>query len=197
MFARARPLSASERAARGYSVVEAGARELTVKGLNHNHDKTFQFDRVFGPKSEQLQVYRAVVEPLLEQVMMGYNCTVFAYGQTGSGKTHTMEGGVSRADAEPAAWDSDPASGVIPRALSQIFDKLERAADDEGSEFTVKVSFLELYNEEIFDLLSAAEDLNKLKMFDDPLHKGSVIIQVILELFWSRLTSCFSRTWRK
>ena len=108
-----------------------------------------------------------------------------------------MEGGVSRADAEPAAWDSDPASGVIPRALSQIFDKLERAADDEGSEFTVKVSFLELYNEEIFDLLSAAEDLNKLKMFDDPLHKGSVIIQVILEFFWSRLTSCFSRTWRK
>lgn len=54
--------------------------------------KKFTFDRAFGPESRQSEVYQAVVSPLIEEVLAGYNCTVFAYGQTGTGKTHTMIG---------------------------------------------------------------------------------------------------------
>lgn len=75
-------------------------RELVVKSAQ---GKKFTFDRSFGPSSQQNEVYRAVVEPLIEEVLSGYSCTVFAYGQTGTGKTHTMVG-----DATPqssSAWD--------------------------------------------------------------------------------------------
>ena len=83
------------------------------------------------------------------KVMMGYNCTVFAYGQTGTGKTFTMEGGEKRNTG--LGWDKDPTSGIIPRALAQILDSLKEQSDQ--LEYSVKISFLELYNEEIFDLL--------------------------------------------
>jgi len=168
-------MNEQERLGKTYSVVETGMKELTVKGINNQHNKTYQFDRVFGPKSEQIHVYRSVVEPLLEEVMMGYNCTVFAYGQTGSGKTFTMEGKLANKD-KAVAWDVDPIAGIVPRALGQMFDKLNSAEQGEETESVVKVSFLELYNEEMYDLLSAAEDMNKLKLFEDPMVRGSVII---------------------
>ena len=115
------------------------------------------------------------MEPLIEQVMMGYNCTVFAYEQTGTGKTFTMEGGEMRNKAG-ISWDSDPASGSIPGALAQIFDTLREQVD--SLEYSVRVSFLELYNEEIFDLLSAHDDTSRLRLYEDATRKGSVIIQV-------------------
>ena len=105
---------------------------------------------------------------------MGYNCTVFAYGQTGTGKTFTMEGGERR--NEGLSWDSDPTSGIIPRAMAQIFDNLKDQAD--SVEYSVRVSFLELYNEELFDLLSICDSTSKLRLYEDATKKGSVIIQV-------------------
>ena len=111
--------------------------------------------------------------------MAGYNCTVFAYGQTGTGKTFTMEGGEQRGEGG-FTWDSDPTSGIIPRACSQIFEKLKEA---DSLEYSVKVSFLELYNEEIFDLLSGVDDTTKLRLYEDATRKGSVIIQVCHRYF--------------
>ena len=105
---------------------------------------------------------------------MGYNCTVFAYGQTGTGKTFTMEGGEKRNEAG-VSWDSDPTSGIVPRALAQMLDTLQEQAD--SVEYSVRVSFLELYNEEIFDLLSAHDDTSKLRLYEDATKRGSVIIQ--------------------
>lgn len=68
-------------------------REVIVKQQPDNrHTKKFTFDRAFGPKSKQADVYQVVVAPLINEVVAGYNCTVFAYGQTGTGKTHTMIG---------------------------------------------------------------------------------------------------------
>jgi len=75
---------------------------------------------VLLPKKSQ-----AGAEPLIEQVMIGYNCTVFAYGQTGTGKPFTMEGGEMRNEGG-ISWDSDSTSGIIPRALAQMFDILQR-----------------------------------------------------------------------
>ena len=118
--------------------------------------KTFNFDRVFGTKSVQQDVYKAVVGPLIPQVLAGYNCTVFAYGQTGTGKTYTMEGlGEIR-----GAWENDPNAGIIPRSMGDLFDGLRMS---DATEWGVRVSFLELYNEEIFDLLSGQDDQSKLR----------------------------------
>lgn len=72
-------------------VVEVlNTKEVCVR--DKSQTKTFTFDRVFGPDSKQVDVYKAVVSPLITEVLQGYNCTVFAYGQTGTGKTFTMVG---------------------------------------------------------------------------------------------------------
>lgn len=84
-----RPLNSQE--LRSQIVVECvNSREVSVR--DKSQTKTFQFDRVFGPDSKQVDVYKSVVNPLIEEVLQGYNCTVFAYGQTGTGKTFTMVG---------------------------------------------------------------------------------------------------------
>lgn len=181
VFVRCRPLNQAEKNVKAFNIVDTPThREIVVKEKpNTNLTKSYQFDRVFGLKSQQLEVYRAVVEPLIEQVMMGYNCTVFAYGQTGTGKTFTMEGGEMRNETG-VSWDSDPTSGIIPRAMAQIFDTLRGQAD--SLEYSVRVSFLELYNEEISDLLSASDDMTRLRLYEDAVRKGSVIIQGLEEV---------------
>lgn len=84
-----------------------------------------------------------------------------SYGQTGTGKTFTMEG--ERSPDGQFTWEEDPLAGIIPRTLHQIFEKLS----ENGTEFSVKVSLLEIYNEELFDLLSPNEDVGeRLQLFD-------------------------------
>ena len=95
-------------------------------------------------------------------MLSGYNCTIFAYGQTGTGKTYTMSGDMS----DTLGLISDSA-GIVPRVLHSLFRKLE--ADD--GESSVKCSFIELYNEELRDLLSL-DDSTKLKIYDDAQKKG-------------------------
>lgn len=69
------------------------SKEVLVKNTFENKcSKKFTFDKAFGPESKQSEIYQSVVAPLIEEVLAGYNCTVFAYGQTGTGKTHTMVG---------------------------------------------------------------------------------------------------------
>jgi hypothetical protein len=103
--------------------------------------KLFSFDAVFGPDSLQKTVYDTCAFGLVESVLNGYNGTIFAYGQTGSGKTHTMEG------------RPDPPSlrGIIPQSFQHIFEHVNAA---ENLQFLVRASYLEIYNEEIRDLLS-------------------------------------------
>eukprot|EP00252_Welwitschia_mirabilis_P020280 TRINITY_DN4937_c0_g1_i1.p1 TRINITY_DN4937_c0_g1~~TRINITY_DN4937_c0_g1_i1.p1 ORF type:complete len:1049 (+),score=167.40 TRINITY_DN4937_c0_g1_i1:454-3600(+) len=112
-------------------------------------DRTFTFDRVFGPNSQQQDLYEQAITPIVNEVLDGFNCTIFAYGQTGTGKTYTMEGG----GRKTKNGELPPDAGVIPRAVRQIFDTLEA----QQAEYNMKVTFLELYNEEITDLLAADE----------------------------------------
>lgn len=124
-------------------------------------------------------VYQDVVGPILEEVMSGYNCTIFAYGQTGTGKTHTMEGDLT---SQMGTYSSE--AGIIPRSLYRLFHTLELSKED----YSVKATFIELYNEELRDLLSldntgagAAEASSQkdsqhgLRMYDDARGKGVVI----------------------
>uniref|UniRef100_A0A452T5X5 Kinesin-like protein n=1 Tax=Ursus maritimus TaxID=29073 RepID=A0A452T5X5_URSMA len=172
----------TERKANAHSVVECDhvRKEVSVRtgGLaDKSSRKTYTFDMVFGASTKQIDVYRSVVCPILDEVIMGYNCTIFAYGQTGTGKTFTMEG--ERSPNEEYTWEEDPLAGIIPRTLHQIFEKLT----DNGTEFSVKVSLLEIYNEELFDLLNPSSDVSeRLQMFDDPRNKRGVIIKGLEEI---------------
>uniref|UniRef100_H3C207 Kinesin family member 11 n=1 Tax=Tetraodon nigroviridis TaxID=99883 RepID=H3C207_TETNG len=178
---RCRPFNTVERKS-SYGVIDCDTnrRELVVKtgGVNDKASrKTYSFDMVFGPAAKQIDVYRSVVCPILDEVIMGYNCTIFAYGQTGTGKTFTMEG--ERSPNEQFTWEEDPLAGIIPRTLHQIFEKLS----ENGTEFSVKVSLLEIYNEELFDLLSPSDDVSeRLQLFDDPRNKRGVIVKGLEEV---------------
>ncbi|KAJ1552224.1 kinesin motor protein cin8, partial [Cladochytrium tenue] len=108
---------------------------------------TYHFDKVFGPESDQELVFKEVVAPILEE--------------TGTGKTHTMEGDLETYRGRNA--------GIIPRTLYSLFDQLEK----EDSEYSVRVSFIEIYNEELRDLLSNEEGPQKLRIFEDINRKGS------------------------
>lgn len=114
----------------------------------------------------------AGADELSLQMLSGYNCTIFAYGQTGTGKTYTMSGDM----ADNFGTYSDSA-GIIPRALYQLFHKL---GIDEADN-SVKCSFIELYNEELKDLLASDEN-NKVKIFEDSTRKG-IVIQGMEESF--------------
>ncbi|XP_075159680.1 kinesin-like protein at 61F [Haematobia irritans] len=177
VYVRVRPLNKRERCIHSTEIVEVLSPKeiLTRHTLDSKLTKKFTFDRTFGPESRQVDVYSAVVGPLIEEVLSGYNCTVFAYGQTGTGKTHTMVGNQS---AElKSSWEDDSDIGIIPRALCHLFDELRMME----VEFSMRISYLELYNEELFDLLST-DDNTKIRIFDDSTKKGSVIIQGLEEI---------------
>ncbi|XP_038143374.1 kinesin-like protein KIF11 isoform X1 [Cyprinodon tularosa] len=178
---RCRPFNTVERKS-SHNVIDCDQtrKEVAVKtgGINDKSSrKTYTFDMVFGPAAKQIDVYRSVVCPILDEVIMGYNCTVFAYGQTGTGKTFTMEG--ERSPDAAFTWEEDPLAGIIPRTLHQIFEKLS----ENGTEFSIKVSLLEIYNEELFDLLSPTDDVNeRLQLFDDPRNKRGVVVKGLEEV---------------
>ena len=109
--------------------------------MNSESAKNFSFDHVFGPNVEQKYIYDTCAASVVDGCLSGYNGTIFAYGQTGSGKTHTMEG-------RP---DPPTLRGIIPNSFQHIFDHVSTAQD---LQFLVRASYLEIYNEEIRDLLS-------------------------------------------
>lgn len=106
--------------------------------------EAFTFNYVFSPTDGQELLYENAVRPLLAKLYAGYNVTILAYGQTGSGKTFTM--GTNYDGSE------DPSMGVIPRAIIDIFDRIEESRGE--SETMVACSFMELYQENLYDLLS-------------------------------------------
>ncbi|AAS51237.1 ACR010Cp [Eremothecium gossypii ATCC 10895] len=122
------------------------------------NSRTYTVDKVFGPSADQSLIFKEIAEPLFDDFMKGYNCTVLVYGMTSTGKTYTMTGDEKLYDGQL----SDSA-GIIPRIMFKLFDALE-ATD---SDFLVKCSYIELYNEELKDLLDESHDSSKrLRIFD-------------------------------
>lgn len=117
--------------------------------------QVFAFDQVHGPSSTQHAVFTTTAQPLISRFVDGFNCTILAYGQTSSGKTFTMTG--ADLDADPS--DPDNAMGIIPRAVSMIFGRCRQVKEDRmGSwNYNIKGSFIELYNEDLIDLLGTDE----------------------------------------
>nr|XP_012292010.1 centromere-associated protein E isoform X3 [Aotus nancymaae] len=113
--------------------------------------KSFNFDRVFHSNETTKNVYEELAAPIIDSAIQGYNGTIFAYGQTASGKTYTMMG-------------SEDHLGVIPRAIHDIFQKIKKFPD---REFLLRVSYMEIYNETITDLLCGTNKMKPLIIRED------------------------------
>ncbi|KAL8191994.1 hypothetical protein R6Q57_028115 [Mikania cordata] len=128
--------------------IEEGTITINTPAKYGKGCRSFNFNKVFGPSATQAEVF-ADTRPLIRSVLDGYNVCIFAYGQTGSGKTHTMTG--------PKNLTED-GQGVNYRALSDLFFLAGQRKDT--FEYDVSVQMIEIYNEQVRDLL-ATESLNK------------------------------------
>jgi kinesin family protein 4/21/27 len=133
-------------------------------------EKRFDFDGVLDQAATQAEVYDATAASLVARVFEGYNATVMAYGQTGSGKTHTMGEPLDALSTSPG----DDGEGVIGRALGEVFAR--RAASPEAT--TIHLSYLEVYNECVYDLLATHDDREPLGVREDG---GAVVVPGLSE----------------
>lgn len=132
---RCRPLNNDEKKAGQPSVVTCDTENNSIKvsygpASTGKKPKHLVYDHVFNSHSRQDEVFSTIVQPIADEAISGFNCTVFAYGPTGTGKTYTMEGDI----------DSEENCGLIPRAGKYFLDQLTKNHAD----FSLKVSFLEI-----------------------------------------------------
>nr|XP_033798728.1 kinesin-like protein KIF7 isoform X2 [Geotrypetes seraphini] len=128
------------------------------------HSRHFHFQHVLDVSCDQDSVYRACVQPLVEAFFQGFNATVFAYGQTGSGKTYTI------GEASLASINEDE-QGIIPRAMAEMFRLID---ENDLIDYTVKVSYLEVYKEEFRDLLEVETASKDIQIRE--VEKGNIVL---------------------
>ncbi|XP_044768591.1 centromere-associated protein E isoform X2 [Neomonachus schauinslandi] len=146
---RVRPLNNREEALGGDTQVYWKTDNNAIYQVDGS--KSFSFDRVFHSNETTKNVYEEIAVPIIDSAIQGYNGTIFAYGQTASGKTYTMMG-------------SEDYLGVIPRAIHDIFQKIKKFPD---REFLLRVSYMEIYNETITDLLCDTQKMKPLIIRED------------------------------
>ncbi|XP_037308803.2 kinesin-like protein kif7 [Pungitius pungitius] len=127
------------------------------------HDRNFLCDYLFEESCCQEEVYSSSVQPLIDAFFQGFNATVFAYGQTGSGKTYTI------GEANICSF-RDEEQGIIPRAVADVFKLLD---ENDLTDFSVRVSYLEVYKEEFNDLLDVETASKDIHIRED---KGNIVL---------------------
>uniref|UniRef100_A0A8C5N3M5 Kinesin-like protein n=1 Tax=Gouania willdenowi TaxID=441366 RepID=A0A8C5N3M5_GOUWI len=156
---RCRPFSTREEGAKCENILDIDDKlgQITIRNPRATSDeplKVFTFNSVYGWRSKQNDIYDDAVRPLVESVLQGFNGTIFAYGQTGTGKTYTMQG-----------VSNDPERrGVIPNSFQHIFTLISRT---QNQKYLVRSSYLEIYQEEIRDLL-CKDNNKKLELKESP-----------------------------
>ncbi|KAF1991058.1 kinesin-domain-containing protein [Aulographum hederae CBS 113979] len=156
VFCRVRPSLESDQedpAKIAFPDAEADSKEVVVQGPEKESSlgkitsttNPFSFDRVFGPTSQNSDIFDEISQ-LVQSALDGYNVCIFCYGQTGSGKTYTMSS----------------ADGMIPLAVKQIYDTAA-SLEEKGWKYTMEGSFVEVYNENLNDLLGDAKEFDKKK----------------------------------
>lgn len=170
------------------STIEGDCHQVILNnGTNSSQSKIYTFDQVFGPDNDQEYLFNHVAKEYIDEMIQGYNCTVFAYGQTGTGKTYTMTGDMSlfgNSSNDNNILLSENA-GIIPRVLVSLFKELTRESQD----YSVKISFLELYNEKLKDLLveCGSDELESIRIFDnlkkDRGSNNSILIKGMDEIY--------------
>ncbi|MCJ1310618.1 Kinesin heavy chain [Agyrium rufum] len=175
VVARFRPPNKTEIASGGEHIV-AFDTEDTCSINSREAAGAFTFDRVFDTQSRQSDVFDFSIRPTVDDILNGYNGTVFAYGQTGAGKSYTMMG---------ADIDDDVTKGVIPRIVEQVFASI--LASPGNIEYTVRVSYMEIYMERIRDLLQPQND-------NLPIHEEKsrgVYVKGLLEIYVSSVQEVY------
>ena len=157
VFARIRPLLPKELAENHTSdhITFNTDNGLELEREEKKEKTEFEFDKVFQPSSTQAQVFEEV-QQLVRSSLDGYNVCIFAYGQTGSGKTFSMEGPEN-------AYDDEEFIGIIPRSFEFLINTIEKSKE-KGWSFELEASYLEVYCEELRDLLVPADINKKLKI---------------------------------
>ncbi|KAJ5668676.1 hypothetical protein N7462_009746 [Penicillium macrosclerotiorum] len=136
-----------------------GPEEKSSLGTLSRKNNTFAFDRVFGPSTQNGEVFDEISQ-LVQSALDGYNVCIFCYGQTGSGKTHTMSS----------------QDGMIPRAVHQIYETAQ-GLEEKGWRYTMAGNFVEVYNENLNDLLGNPDELDKKKLeIRHDMQRGKTII---------------------
>ncbi|KAM4041045.1 kinesin-like protein KIF3C isoform 1-T1 [Anomaloglossus baeobatrachus] len=156
---RCRPINRKEEGAGYDRIVSMDVKlgQVTIRNPRVNPGelpKTFTFDAVYDASSKQADLYDETVRPLIDSVLQGFNGTIFAYGQTGTGKTYTMQG----------MWVDTDKRGVIPNSFDHIFTHISRS---QNQQYLVRASYLEIYQEEIRDLL-CKDQTKKLELKENP-----------------------------
>ena len=145
---RIRPMSLQEKSRNDVACIEPVSNEQLI--LKHkNLRRSYTFNLVFGQESSQEDIFfNCSIDKLIDSALDGYSVTIFAYGQTGSGKTYTIMG---RDDAiNEKILKNNKYSGIMPKSINYIWSTVSRRKE----KFYIKVSFLEIYNEQINDLLN-------------------------------------------
>ncbi|XP_041090218.1 kinesin-like protein KIF14 [Polyodon spathula] len=153
---RVRPLNSREQKMKAKSVVSVSGQETTVHPPQSQQKFSFFFDFSFwscdaqdSSYASQETIYESLARPLLDKVFQGYNACLFAYGQTGSGKSYTMMG-------------YNEEAGVIPRFCEEVFVKAAEFKQDNVT-CHIEMSYFEIYNEKLHDLLTSDKEKNKNK----------------------------------
>ena len=187
---RVRPLVERERSSKSFITVQSNT---TLVADLKPEPKSFHFDHIVAEDATQADVFEAVARPITDYCLQGYNGTIFAYGQTGAGKTHTIQG--SWSDASSADYEE---RGLMPRAFEHIFGFIARESRMAGTpghsgkehpqtEFLVKCSYLEIYNEQIMDLLDTSSPVLHLR---EDIKKGVYVEGVIEEVVVNARDMC-------
>jgi len=139
--------------------------------VNGKKERSFVFDNIFTEKNSNFDIFEGVIKSTVDNILQGYNSTALAYGVTGTGKSHTMFG--SREYLDELAFNDlniNAEKGVCFYALDYLFNKINMLSEERT--FQVKISYLEIYNEQVIDLLS--EKSKSLMIVEDSI-KGVVV----------------------
>lgn len=166
---RVRPLNEREVRSRDANVLRTinamnmiSITDVDGAPLSGKHN-VFQYDHIYDETRSTRYMYSEVAKRIVRSTLEGINGTIFAYGQTSSGKTYTMQG-----DGEMPSFDSDgssPNTGILQLAVEDIFTYIESCDD---RDFLLRVSFVEIYNEVVKDLLTSSDKGSNLKLREDP-----------------------------
>ncbi|KAI1499669.1 P-loop containing nucleoside triphosphate hydrolase protein [Biscogniauxia marginata] len=175
VVARFRPQNKVELASGGEPIVSFDGADTC--SLNSGEAVgSFTFDRVFGMDGKQHEIFDYSIRPTVDDILNGYNGTVFAYGQTGAGKSYTMMG---------TSIEDEEGKGITPRIIEQIFSSI--MSSPATIEYTVRVSYMEIYMERIRDLLAPQND-------NLPVHEEKnrgVYVKGLLEIYVSSVEEVF------
>ncbi|KAG0200966.1 hypothetical protein BGX33_010661 [Mortierella sp. NVP41] len=154
----------------------------------------FTFDHIFGTDAAQEEIYQGCVKRMVDKFMEGYNVTIMAYGQTSSGKTYTMGTGAPSAEDRGSTTE-----GIIPRAMSQLFQEARRPPPVYPGykvpplKTTFRVSFVEIYNEDLIDLLVKGDFRPPVSIREDA--KGHIYWTGVQEIVVSSVEEVIHLLW--